>query len=534
MKTPTSPSSIYGIADVRDFFGYDGNLDSSNRVSVLTRSAITSTFTTDPQSRLWSQGKSNCDASSGNEQVLSPPSCSEGTANLSNMSQLIDPFLAYLPSGFNTGLIRQFIPRMNSTITRQNVTDVEFPTGCESLPGAFYVNYAHPGVFNSTDYAGSWSIVVCMPTNQSTSPWQATRNRQDISEQLYLNISTNSYFSDGTPYTALLEVTLRSTLGYFEMPNYFNGQIPGPLLEKDPWGPDDQSSSPQIPPVPGSYRRSLYNSSVGMSNSSKILGNVPNKGPLLNIAMALFGESSFIATRWQHPEIYLMNETYASIDEAISQGINEDVFDPRCVDLEPLMGLLMGPSWQESSESRGLYPGCIENGNNQDDVLQRQIEQWMLSLANGFPSDVIANAFEAAAFLANEAWLIQSVTQPSLFVSYDLGADTETLVISKGGVILISLLWLVYLTAMLALAVYSARTPVWTSNLDAFAMMRIGAAISSDISLVYVQGSDKVEFLDERPGWIGDATGGHGAIGELGLGANTALTKKRKMRCYEE
>lgn len=71
------------------------------------------------------------------------------------------------------------------------------------------------------------------------SPWQATRDRQDFSEELFLSISF-----DGTSYMpvnetpnrqkTLYKITLHTTAGYFELPNYMNGELPGPLLDYDP------------------------------------------------------------------------------------------------------------------------------------------------------------------------------------------------------------------------------------------------------------------------------------------------------------
>jgi hypothetical protein len=332
---------------------------------------------------------------------------------------------------------------------------------------------------------------------------------------------------------AYLEITLSTTLGYFELPNYSNGEKPGQLLERSPWPHENQISFPQIPPPFGYYRRDVNNGSAGMSNSSVILQSVSNKGPLLNIAMALFGENSFIANRFQNPWFFIENETNTAMDNQVFEhGANTDLFAQVCVEQEPLMGLLMGP-YNSFADNLNLYPGCIENRINQDDTLQRQVEEWILSLYKYFTPETITNAFEAAAFLANEAWLVKSTGDPTLFVSYDLGMDTDVPIISKGGIILVSILLSIFLVTLLALAIYSTRTPVWTSNLDAFAMMRIGASMPDKLSLVYVRDSDKVAILDELPGWIGDATEGHGGIGDLGLGAKTHLRKTRKIRCYE-
>ena len=73
-----------------------------------------------------------------------------------------------------------------------------------------------------------------MPADMTESPWKETRRRQDFSETLYLTLSvTGSYginFGPGGYY----KITLNTTAGFFELPNYMNGQIPGPLIDGEP------------------------------------------------------------------------------------------------------------------------------------------------------------------------------------------------------------------------------------------------------------------------------------------------------------
>ncbi|KAF2721973.1 hypothetical protein K431DRAFT_62802 [Polychaeton citri CBS 116435] len=506
-----------------------------NLISILTRSAITSTYITDPQSRLWTRGFTDCNSTTSSlgegDPQISP--CFHGPSTLMNMSQLIDPFLAHLPSGFDTGLISQHLPRMNSSATREKIADADFPAGCEFLPGAFYVNFNHSGVFDSTSSDGSWSLSACMPANLTLSPWRATRDRQDISEQLYLNISTYSMLSGSTPFVGLYRITLNTTLGYFELPNIFNDHVAGPLLEQSPWkdaAPTNRSV--QLPINSGQYRRDL--GTAGISNSTLLLGSVVNKGPLLTIAMALFGERSFIASRYENPQAFVANFTTPQAKAEIDAGVNRDLFDELCVEQEPMMALLeTNRVANRGTFADALYPGCIRGRSNQISNVHLEVEQWIMAFANGFSQDQIVNAFEAAAFLANQAWLLQSSYNPSMWVSYDPGADTEIPVISKAGIVLISVLLFVYLTAMFSMAWYCSRTPTWTSDLDAFAMMRIGAAMSDQIDFACVEDVDKVRILDETPGWIGDLTEDQGAVGELGLGASMPLTRLREVRCYE-
>ena len=78
-----------------------------------------------------------------------------------------------------------------------------------------------------------------MPANLTQSPWRAARTRQDITEELYLNISLVSadpmqQYVTPEDQGGLFKISLDTTLGYFELPNYMSGKQPGPLLDEDP------------------------------------------------------------------------------------------------------------------------------------------------------------------------------------------------------------------------------------------------------------------------------------------------------------
>lgn len=105
--------------------------------------------------------------------------------------------------------------------------------------------------------------------------------------------------------------------------------------------------------------------------------------------------------------------------------------------------------------------------------------------------------------------------------------------ISRAGVILLSSLWGVYIACLFGLAIYSVKTPRWTSQLDGSAMMRIGAAANGQISLDAADDTKAIAALDEMPGFIGDATGGDGDVGVLGMGATAPLNGVRRYRGYE-
>jgi hypothetical protein len=71
-----------------------------------------------------------------------------------------------------------------------------------------------------------------MPANVANS-WNSTRDRQDFSEELHLNVTVLNLTS-GNIESGFYKITLDTTAGYFELPNYMNQGVAGPLLDKDP------------------------------------------------------------------------------------------------------------------------------------------------------------------------------------------------------------------------------------------------------------------------------------------------------------
>ncbi|RMJ21555.1 hypothetical protein PHISP_07575 [Aspergillus sp. HF37] len=151
--------------------------------------------------------------------------------SLERWKTMPDPFFAQLPAGSNTGVRREFIPRVNFTteFTCLNRSTWEWPAECDDEQ-ALLLEYHDP--FPGPAYQG-WGIRVCMPPGSTNSPWKPTRGRQDFTETLYIN-ATNGLFSDDDANACLAKIELKTTAGMFEMPNYMNDGKPGPLLADDP------------------------------------------------------------------------------------------------------------------------------------------------------------------------------------------------------------------------------------------------------------------------------------------------------------
>ncbi|KAI9923767.1 hypothetical protein ASPWEDRAFT_700754 [Aspergillus wentii DTO 134E9] len=190
IKTPTYPVPVNFLLDIPDKFEHMKltELGTGATVSVV-RDLLASTSGNDFPALLWA-GSNNCipmDNITMDEGML----CTQGGVSWGNLSILSDPFLAQLPRDYNTGLIQQFLPRFNSTARYEIIPVAEFPTDCDTIPGALSIRHmGSPVEFPSQEL--SWAVHACMPVDLRVSPWKKTRARQDFTEDLYLNVSLSN------------------------------------------------------------------------------------------------------------------------------------------------------------------------------------------------------------------------------------------------------------------------------------------------------------------------------------------------------
>jgi hypothetical protein len=133
-------------------------------------------------------------------------------------------FVSALRNGTTTGVLRQHAIRMNSSASCESIPRASFPASCG---GARPVE----AVF-SNDFI---DVRVCVPGEIGTSSWTLSRDRQDISEEVYIDVGITSHNLPGFDMDNFTtKCTAGSTRGYFELGNYFNGFAYGPLIEKWP------------------------------------------------------------------------------------------------------------------------------------------------------------------------------------------------------------------------------------------------------------------------------------------------------------
>ena len=133
-------------------------------------------------------------------------------------------FVSALTNGTNTGVLREHAIRLNSTSSCVAMPSSEYPTVC---PGD------RPFVTNLS--GDNLDIRICAPGTYGQSPWTLSRDRQDIQERLWIDVTSHGSLNTMTlPVNFTVKCTTKTTRGYFEINNHLNGNNPGPLLDKWP------------------------------------------------------------------------------------------------------------------------------------------------------------------------------------------------------------------------------------------------------------------------------------------------------------
>jgi hypothetical protein len=144
-----------------------------------------------------------------------------------------DFFVAGLPAGTTTGVLRQHLMRLNSSVSCEEIDPGDFPSPCPGdQPFTVFWNRVM-----DTD------VRVCVPGNFSAFPWRLSRSRQEHAEELYIDLKDTSV-GDGWEDTEsenpmwntsyIIHCRATTTRGYFELGNDRNKDMYGPLLEKWP------------------------------------------------------------------------------------------------------------------------------------------------------------------------------------------------------------------------------------------------------------------------------------------------------------
>lgn len=398
------------------------------------------------------------------------------------------PSLAYVPlaSDFTTGAfpIAQYAPRISSSISYTAITPDEFTKNCrnETDKGWFYAKYERDEEYRTV------SLEACMPVDLRKSPWNVTRDRQDLEEELYLNILSSTSSDTGPTYW---KASAKSSLGYFELPSEANGNTQGELLDKDPFEHDKTQLSENI------GKRA---ENVSYTGELTLSAGV-NRGPLASVALALFGRWSFVESRMSNASKFVHPREAAD-----------------CVYRSPLS------SWLDEDR-------CIYNVDSLDESdVYEQVGDFLRHFSSSDNKKDLLIGLNNALFMANKLWLGDTAAlkrrdvEPIIKVTYDEGIHTHKPKISQVGFIVGSLLLGAHLLGLLALAIYVTVMKPWSKTMGAEVMLKMGMAYSDELASLETKRQWE-STVTKMPGFIGDAKPSE-AVGELQLGALAGLSRK--------
>jgi hypothetical protein len=145
---------------------------------------------------------------------------------------LRDFFVAGLPINTTTGVLRQHLMRLNSSLSCEEIDPGNFPSPC-SGDRPFVVSWE--GVIDT-------DVRICVPGNYTAVPWTLSRSRQEHTEEMYIDIKntdipSNAEWNSTNPRfntSSTIRCTAMTTRGYFELGNDWNNNTYGPLLEQWP------------------------------------------------------------------------------------------------------------------------------------------------------------------------------------------------------------------------------------------------------------------------------------------------------------
>jgi hypothetical protein len=138
-------------------------------------------------------------------------------------------FVAGIPANVTTGVLREHALRLNSSIECKEIDRASFPSPC---PGE--------GPFSVTlQKANDTKIRVCVPGKVGNFPWTRSRNRQDLEEELYLDLLDDNDTGAGgirniKTISSTVQCTAKTTRGFFELGNTWNDNTYGSLLDQWP------------------------------------------------------------------------------------------------------------------------------------------------------------------------------------------------------------------------------------------------------------------------------------------------------------
>ncbi|KAJ8116922.1 hypothetical protein ONZ43_g4328 [Nemania bipapillata] len=392
-------------------------------------------------------------------------------------------FVTAVNSGTTTGVLREHALRLSSAIECKKVAKSDFPSPC---PG--------PKPFETHVTRQDLELSVCVPGDSSQFPFTASRNRQDIVEDLFIDLSVSfnlSYLSSAPNFT--LHCTASTSRGYFELPNEQNKYVAGPLLDEWPSpeyilkntndyrGADGQFARPTVEDSTISSLNGALPQGGGRSAGQPFNGidgvhaSIP--GPLMVSAEVIFGNYSFVQFLANNITEMSPLQAYASVCEHGNIPFSQVGY----------LSTSAGPTSLDYcyNAAGDVYSSLNGGSYASPQALNTDLTTILAAHTATFSNtDIAEYALKISTYLANRALLINTASNEQPFgprpIYYSPGLAFPQLIVNKPSVIIITILIASQLVGLLLLTRFIYSVPAWTSTLNALEVAQIGKALPID------------------------------------------------------
>ncbi|KAF4450603.1 hypothetical protein F53441_6264 [Fusarium austroafricanum] len=366
-------------------------------------------------------------------------------------------------NGTSTGVYRHHAIRMDSTAKCYN--EIDFPRNCKGDKPF------------TTSFSDGWlNIDICVEGRYDAVPWNTTRNKQELTENLWLSVNWDipeedenwGYRRVSSRYVTRCESVSRR--GWFELPSDANSAKPGPLLDEWPsqqtltrdfndyyigqpsLGLQYETRFPTADLSDEDVKKERYRAPSIDDSGSYDRRSPPVPGPLMTAALALFGNASFFHAASVADKSY-HNQTMANMCDQ---------------SLLPLIELM----------PIGEYGDECENLKSEYSRIP-MMEEFIVRYFERFENvNATEHVLEMAMFFANEALLTTSaeryVSRPILFSP---GTEVTKPKKDMGALIAVSVLIGLQVVGLCVLMCFILHKPTWTQTLDADALAQIGGQL---------------------------------------------------------
>ncbi|THU89073.1 hypothetical protein K435DRAFT_969251 [Dendrothele bispora CBS 962.96] len=451
-------------------------------------------------------------------------------------------FVSALENGTTTGVLRQHAIRFNSSVTCEHIPRSDYPTTCAGVR-PMVMELDRPGL----------KMRVCAPGEIGHYPWTLSRNRQDISEELYLDLEPTD---DQVPLADVSNLTMHctasTTRGYFELGNYRNNYSYGPLIAEWP-SPEimakefndyiSERNATQPTVEDDTDLTDAYSDDLPFSRPSIDPFPLPPdtklnvSGPLMTSAVALFGNSSFLNIA--SDTVYNMTSkqqllamcVYGNIPFTQVMSIIAN-FEEYCGGVVQLANIVNNTQALHEERAAVQVNGLVGD--------------WTYSIFNN--TLYAKEALEMSMYFANEALMMKTVDQTFQLFGRPIytsgGIQVFKPVVTVAGTIIVTVLVSLQLLGLGIFAWYVYSVPTWTNALDALAIARIGKEMADSdlppIGPVQKKDQKKLGQAQALIGLTGDVeyentsavelkslvSGKNQSAVKLGLGEKGLITRK--------